>query len=99
MEAIASDARARETSRQRKSLSHLRLVTMERCVEAGNLWNVRRHIEDCLNGSQVVRLVQRREWRKLRKRRQHSPVEADRGTVSHPAVYNAMSDACHGSSR
>src|SRR3954470_16811742 len=99
MEAIASDARACEMSRQCKRLRHLRLATMECCVEAGNLWDVWCHIEDCLNGGQVVRLVQGREWRELRKRRQHSPVQSNRCTVSHPAMYNAMSDASHGSSR
>ncbi len=68
MEAIAPDAGVGEMPGQGKGLRDLRLTEMKRRVEAGDLWNVRRHIQDgpdwrqrCLCG-----LVQGCKWYQFR---------------------------------
>ena len=100
MEAVAPDARVGEIARQCESLRHLRLVAMERRVEAGHLRHVRRHIAGssesapgCAAGAAAPAASSSAS----------APAQprssADRRGVSHPAVDDAMADAGHGRSR
>ena len=95
MEAVASDACFGEMPRQRKGLRDVCLAAMKRRVEAGDLWDMRRHVQDGADRRQVVRLMQRRQRYQLRQRRQHVAIQADWRGVMHPAMHDAMSDADH----
>ena len=58
MKPVATNALFSETARQSERLSQIGLGTMEGCVEAGNLRNLRRGLHDRANRREVVRLMQ-----------------------------------------
>ena len=59
MEAIATDSLLIQRVRQTKELADLAPSGMKRGIEAGDLRQVRIVLKRCLNGRQIVRLVQR----------------------------------------
>ena len=65
MKPVAPNARVRKPPRQSKCLGQIRLTAMKSRVETRDLRYLRRSIQDCANGSEIVRLVKRRQRREL----------------------------------
>src|SRR4051812_46744503 len=95
MEAIASNACFSEMPRQCKRLRDLCLATMERCVEARDLWDLRRHVQDGAYRCQVVRLVQRSQWYQLGQRSENCTIQPNWCGVMRSPMHDAMSDTDH----
>ena len=92
MEAVAAHARVVELLRQREHLRERRVGAVERGVEAGDLRQLRRALQQRADRREVVRLVQRRERHELLELRHDRGVDADRRGVVGAAVDDAMAD-------
>lgn len=65
MKPVAPNARVSKPPRQSKCVGQIRLTGTKRRVETRDLRYLRRPIQDCANGSEIVRLVKRRQRREL----------------------------------
>ena len=62
-------------------------------VEAGDLWDLRRNVQDCANGSEIVRLMKRRQRRKPRKVVQDALRNPHWAIVVQTAMNHAVAEA------
>ena len=92
MEAVAPDADLVKLLRQREPLRDIRIRPMERRVEARDLRELWRALEQRSDRGQIVRLVQRRQRDELLQRLQHTGIHADRRGVLQPAVNDPVTD-------
>ena len=76
----------------------MRLAAMKRRIEAGDLWEMRRHIHNGPDRCQVMRLMQGRERYQLRQRCQDRAIQADGCGVLHPAMHDTVPNAGYRSS-
>ena len=76
----------------------MRVAAMKRGIEAGDLWDMRRHIHNGPDRRQVMRLMQGGEWYQFRQRCQDRAIQADGCGVLHPAVHDTVPDAGYRSS-
>jgi len=81
MKPVAPNTRVSKPARQSKCLGQIRLTAMKSRVETRDLGYLGRSIQNCANGSEIVRLVKRRQRREL-----HEVVEHirryPRGTIA-----------------
>ena len=68
MESVPLHAGIVELFRQREALGHVGIRPVERRIEAGDLCELRRALQQLRNGRHVVRLMQRRERNEARER-------------------------------
>ena len=95
MEAVAPNAGVRESPRQREGLCDSGLAAMKGRIEAGDLCDMRRPIQDGSDRGQVVRLMQRGEPYPFRQRRKGRRIDADGPIEVHSAMHNTVPDAFH----
>jgi len=93
MEAVATHAAIGDGLREREGLRDRRLRAMERGVEAGDLWQLRRPYEQVANRREIVRLMQRRERDECLEPGEHGLVDAHRQGVVETPVENSMPHA------
>src|SRR5208283_3753744 len=65
VKSVAANALVGEPAWQGERLGEIGLASMERRVEAGDLWKLRRSLHDRAHGRDIVRLMQGRERREL----------------------------------
>ena len=68
---------------------------MERSVEARDLWDVRRYVQDSAYRCQVVWLVQRSQRYQLGQRSENYVIQPNWFGVMHSPMHDAMSDTDH----
>ena len=95
MKPVATNALFSETARQSERLSQIGLGTMEGCVEAGNLRNLRRGLHDRANRREVVRLMQGRERFEFREIIEHGLCHAHRRGIVEAAMDNTVTESDH----
>ena len=93
VEAVAPHAGFVQLRGQREALRDVGIGAVERGIEAGDLRQLRRALEQAPDRREVVRLMQRRERNQLLERRHHVRIDAHRLREVEPAVHDAMSDA------
>ena len=92
MEPVAADAFGVETLRDRVMVRDRTVAAMEGGIKASNLRHVGPICEQCPNGSEIVRLVQRCQRIVLLEPRQHVVIDQDRLAVVRAAMNNTMTD-------
>src|SRR5207253_5290255 len=93
VEAVSLHAGVVELFGQRESLGHVGIRSVERRVEAGDLCELRRALQQLGNGRHVVRLMQRRERNEARERLERLRLDPDwTGELESP-VDDPVSDA------
>src|ERR1700757_2925434 len=90
VESIAPYAALGDRAGECECLRYLGLDAVECGVEARDLWQLRRALEQGADRREIVRLVQRRERNVLLQRREHFRVDANRPTVFEPAMDDTM---------
>lgn len=93
MEPIPTHAIVGEAARQGKGLRQRGLAPVEGRVETRDLRLMRRHVEDCSDRRQVMRLVQRRQRGKFAEFLQHLSGHDDRLVEMDAAMDNAVAEA------
>ena len=93
MKSVSSHAGGVQLLGQGESLRHLRICAVERGVEAGDLRQLGRALEQPTNGSEIVRLMERRQRDQLFKRRRHAGIDEHWLREVQPAMHDAMPDA------
>src|SRR5215469_1734679 len=95
MKSITAYAGVRELAGQRKKLRQASLLPVKRRVEAGHLRNLGGLLRDDGNGQNVVRLMQRRQWRQGGQRTNDRLIDANRCSIPYAAMDDAMPDTFH----
>src|SRR5215467_11786667 len=90
VEAVATHSFEIELLRNRKMVRNRAVATVERCVKAGNLRQLRRIHEQRANWCEVVRLMQRRQRDILFETPEHALIEEDGPIVFRSAMHNAV---------
>ena len=90
MKSVAANALLGEPAGQGERLGQIRLGAMERRIEAGDLWNLRRSLHDRADRREVVRLMQRGERLEFGEIVEHSLVHPHRRVVFYAAVDHAV---------
>lgn len=84
-----------EASRQTEALHNSRLAMVERGIKAGDLRQTRPGRGDHLDGCQVVRLMQRRQWLQTLEPRENVRLHPHRRTELGAPVHDPVSDRLH----
>ncbi len=92
MKPVPPNALVCEPARQSECLSKIRLAAMKGRVEAGDLRNLRRNVQDRANGGEIVRLMKRRQRRKPRKVVQDTRCHPYGANIAHTTVNNTVTE-------
>ena len=96
MKPVASDTLGVKALRNREMVGDFAMAAVKRRVEARDLDQFRPTREQCLNGREVIRLMQRRKRNVALKISQHRMIDDDRSIILRATVSHAMADGGQG---
>jgi hypothetical protein len=92
MEAVAAQAFRMQLLWNGIMICNCTVAAVKRCIEAGNLRELRKTRENVADRREIVRLVQGRKWHITLKPSEHLRVYQNRAVVLGAAMYDAVAD-------